>query len=828
MRVAGGLVLLAVVPAAAWDCSVFSCTCQGMSDYYGTVAGKGFGCAPDEAQSWWKQRNCDASTAPGASLKGCELCQTWDSDPTACLERYDVIWDSLLPESKTTWVNTMPIGNGDVAANVFADSAQGSVSVLLAQSAAWNEAGELIKAGLVEVTFSPNPFGLGSHFRQRLDLSTATVTFEIGGTSSADRALEVSVSIDAGTNTVMIDPSGRNGHAFNLSAAVRNVRPTAVTGFKSPFGCREYSISADVMVSGTSAPVMWYHRNSPDAGLWDHLVADQNLGPAARAAVPDRLANRTTGGALFAAGSGRAGAVRDGAALVTTAPAANLPVVGIAIVTAQTESVADWTQAASAAAAAGLPPPGPHAAWWKSFWERSHLEVRGKSTTEAYEVSRKYVLERYLQATQARSPFPIKFNGQLFTATRPPNVDTRQWGGLNWWQNLRMPYYYMLAAGDADMLQTLFESFLGHFPVAQARCAHYFNASCAFWPEYTHPLFGTSNPSSYGCNRAGTTNPPYWYSNDRWNHYNVQGGLDLSLFILDHFSYVEDEQALRRYLPMIESVLDYYAVRYPQKDASGRMVMFPTQAVETWQCPGYPPQEANCATNDQPTVAGLRAVLDKMLQLPDALIPEQRRQALRKLQDAVPPLPVKDGALAPCEKCPPSTSNVENPELYPVHPYRLITAGRFANSTSAQLSPALAAYSKRRFPADDGWNQCSMDAALLGLADEARRLVEARANTAPAEGYRFPAFMPHLQDYPPSSDHLGVFIAAVQYMLLQQRDDAAQGAVLLPAWPCEWNATFALHAPQQTVVRGTVMGGKVEYTVSPPERAASVRLLPCQ
>ena len=51
-----------------------------------------------------------------------------------------------------------------------------------------------------------------------------------------------------------------------------------------------------------------------------------------------------------------------------------------------------------------------------------------------------------------------------------------------------------------------------------------------------------------------------------------------------------------------------------------------------------------------------------------------------------------------------------------------------------------------------------MDAALLGLAGEAQKLVKARASLAPAQGYRFPAFMPHLQDYEPSADHLAVSI----------------------------------------------------------------------
>eukprot|EP01062_Namystynia_karyoxenos_P056479 TRINITY_DN4743_c0_g1_i1.p1 TRINITY_DN4743_c0_g1~~TRINITY_DN4743_c0_g1_i1.p1 ORF type:complete len:826 (+),score=267.49 TRINITY_DN4743_c0_g1_i1:83-2560(+) len=825
MPAAAAALLLLAAAAAAWDCSVYGCTCQGMSDRYGTMAGVGFGCAPDEAQSWWKKQPCGTSPAAGAALAGCALCSTWETDPGACLELYDVTWSELLPESNTTWVNTMPLGNGAVAANVFADSARGSVSALLAHSAAWNEAGELLKAGLVEVSFSPNPFSLGPHFRQRLDLAAGTVLFEIGGNSSATRALDVSVRVDAGSDTLVIEPTTPNGRAFNLSAAVRNVRPSPVPAFKSAFGCREYAISADVIVPGSAAPVLWYHRNAADAGLWDHLVADQNLGSAARAALPDLLANRTTGGALFAVGG--AAVARAGAALVTAAPTADLPTVGVAVVTEQTDTVAHWVEAASAAAAAGVPAAGPHRDWWRRFWARSHLEVRSNDTTAGYTVSRQYILQRFLQGAQARSPYPIKFNGELFTANRPPNVDARQWGGLNWWQNVRMPYYNMLAAGDADMLQSLCESFLRSFPVAQARCNHYYNASCAFWPEYSHALFGTTNPSSYGCDRAGATTPPYWYSEDRWNHYNVQGGLDLSLFVLDHFSYTGDRAALGRYLPMVEQLVAYYPARYPERDPTGRLLLYPTQAVETWQCPGYPPQKANCATNDAPTIAGLRSVLEKLLRLPEGALPEQRKRPLRALQGELPPLPSRDGALAPCEECPPKTSNVENPELYPVHPYRLLTAGRLQNASA--LAPALAAYRRRLFPGDVGWNQCCMDAALLGLAAEARRLVEARAASPPAAGYRFPAFMPnYFNNYPPSNEHLAVFSAALQYMLLQQSDDEAQGAALLPAWPCEWNATFTLHAPQRTVIRGTVAGGVASYSVSPPQRAPSVRLHRCQ
>ena len=74
-----------------------------------------------------------------------------------------------------------------------------------------------------------------------------------------------------------------------------------------------------------------------------------------------------------------------------------------------------------------------------------------------------------------------------------------------------------------------------------------------------------------------------------------------------------------------------------------------------------------------------------------------------------------------------------------------------------------------------------MDAALLGLASDAANYGAKRAATAPAQGYRFPAFAPHEQDYEPSADHFTVFSNVLQYMLIQRVDDSADSVLLLPA-----------------------------------------------
>ena len=69
---------------------------------------------------------------------------------------------------------------------------------------------------------------------------------------------------------------------------------------------------------------------------------------------------------------------------------------------------------------------------------------------------------------------------------------------------------------------------------------------------------------------------------------------------------------------------------------------------------------------------------------------------------------------------------------------------------------------------------------------------------------------------------------ALAYMLMQLADDKAQSVVLLPAWPCSWDVTFRLHAPKQTMITGSFLGGKLSYVVSPSSREADVKAFACQ
>ncbi len=91
-------------------------------------------------------------------------------------------------------------------------------------------------------------------------------------------------------------------------------------------------------------------------------------------------------------------------------------------------------------------------------------------------VTQGYTLQRYMQACGGRGPYPIKFNGGMFTVEpkpfgKPYNADWRAWGDCFWWQNTRHMYHPMLAAGDFEMMDPLFAMYEARPPAGRGPLA---------------------------------------------------------------------------------------------------------------------------------------------------------------------------------------------------------------------------------------------------------------------------------------------------------------------------------------------------------------------
>jgi alpha-L-fucosidase 2 len=167
------------------------------------------------------------------------------------------------------------------------------------------------------------------------------------------------------------------------------------------------------------------------------------------------------------------------------------------------------------------------------------------------------------------------------------------------------------------------------------------------------------------------------------------------------------------------------------------------------------------------------------------------------MKASCPVVPIKDGKLAPAQKYRNQTCNCENPELYAIFPFRLYGQGL------PGLDAARAAYAARRNHLDVGWGYDGNCAALLGLTEEAARILKVKCANSNGD-YRWPATWGPNFDWLPDQDHGANLLLTTQLMLLQCQGDKI---LLLPAWPKVWDVSFRLQATNRTSVEAQVQGG---------------------
>jgi alpha-L-fucosidase 2 len=223
--------------------------------------------------------------------------------------------------------------------------------------------------------------------------------------------------------------------------------------------------------------------------------------------------------------------------------------------------------------------------------------------------------------------------------------------------------------------------------------------------------------------------------------------------------------------------------------------------------------------------------LPRLLALPENLSTPDERSTWGKLLGDLPALPfgtTKYGKLPPNGQGDPDglptilpalkyggSNNVENPELYVAFPYRLYGVGK------PGLDVARQAYASRLFPQSTCWGQDGTEASILGLTDEAKKVV---VHEFTNYGAHFSWFWSPSNDWIPDMDNGGDGMITLQNMLMQCDGRRIQ---LLPAWPSDWTADFKLHAPFQTTVEGHVENGQISnLKVTPAERTKDVVVVP--
>jgi hypothetical protein len=682
---------------------------------------------------------------------------------------------------------SMPIGNGDLAANFWVEPS-GDLLFYLSKSDSWDADQELLKLGRVRIRLDKPFVRDGRPFRQELDLARGCIVVESG---TGDDKTTVDFWIDANRPVINVDIKG--AEAFTAQVILETWRD-------------------DTILPPSDNAIQWYHRNTKS--IFSETLKNQHLGHAV-GKFRDPLIDLTFGGLI--AGEGLVS--KGDKTLATAAPVTSLNV-RIHALTAQTPDAAAWVsqlgalRSASDKVASAEARPA-HELWWKDFWNRSWIFPEG--TEDAKAVGRAYALQRWIQAGAGRGAYPIKFNGSLFTVDgmdfnkktgewSDTSPDWRKWGGCYWFQNTREPYWAMLYSGDYGQMEPLWKMYREALPLLKERTKTYFHHDGIYCSETMHP-WGLNKQGDFGNN-----NPDFYPQNGFVRRY-WDSGNELSQMMLDFYEHTGNEEfAKNTMIPIADGVVTFYEQHYP-KTEPGKPRFAPAMSLETY----------HTAEDPLPVIVGLRTVLTRLLELPESLTtPEQRVKWSRFLAELPEtPMAEENGKkwMLPARTFS-VKKNSENPELYAVFPYRAYGLGK------PDLEVAHETWNRRVVKATGGWRQDSIQAALLGLADEAKKDVVKNAThlsllgPTPPKRSRFPAFWGPNLNWVPDQDHGSVIMIALQRMLMQCDGDTIR---LVPAWPKDWNANFKLHAPKNTTVEGRVENGKLtDLKVTPESRRKDV------
>jgi len=736
--------------------------------------------------------------------------------------RYNVVWESPSKDAS----GQMPLGNGDIAAGVYAIE-DGDLYLLLAKNDALTYNGDIFKTGRVRVSLTPNPFAEGKPFRQTLDLPTGSIHIEADGVSlriwaDANRPV-YHVQIDA-PDEISVSAEPEFWERFDDCGS--NVSRAPID-----------DVTQDVRLE-RNGRILWYFA-----------VGDRSVFPTEMqyydvahmtSQFPDPYRFNTFGNLLESpdlsleegklTGEGKSFDIR------IHALAKQIPEVSSWIETIERQATQpmdvkkDWEE---------------HCRWWSAFWAHSWITVSDNSLppdereklngeapsgrrTEADGgaiVAQSYNVFRFLMACQSRGRIQAKFNGGLFTqplrcnernkgrkvATQQEDgswlthEDERDWGRRFTYQNQRLLYWPLLMSGDFELLQPFFNYYWNLLPIRKAITKAWFGHEGAYYRENIEPTGGERD-----CGRDGKppkTKPGENQGKGYYHSYYFTCGLETVAMMIEYAKYSGDETFRDTVLvPFAREVLLFFDKHYT-RDANGKLRLDPAMVLETWWI----------AVNPAPDVSGLQFCLDELLAMKAGSTDDQANW--HRFRAEIPPVFLHeiDGrkAIAPAETWE-LRRNAENGELYPVFPFRCFGLGL---GTADIVDCTMRHRTLKNAFGYRCWTQDQIHWAYAGNAAEAQDGLIHRFRNASTQ-CRFPLFGSQGPDSCPDFDHFGSGSTALQRMLVQEAGDKI---LLLPAWPADWDADFKLHLAKETVISGKVVGGKLtDWNIEPTARKDDV------
>ncbi|MFC3362362.1 DUF5703 domain-containing protein [Pedobacter fastidiosus] len=719
---------------------------------------------------------------------------------------------------------SMPVGGGDIGLNIWVE--KGEIYLYLSRSGTFDENNTLLKLGRVKLRLSPNPFA-GKTFKQELILKDGYV--QITGTNGNLKA-EVNVWVDVFKPIVNLEVKSNKNISLEADYESWRFEDRITKGKENNQNSYKWAPQGIVKtfkdeVSFQGNKVEFFHQNK-DESVFDVAVKQQAL-ESYKSVLFNPLKNLIFGGSMQGENM-IIGKKYVGQYLSTPFQGWSLKSkkssitnrITISLYTSNT-TLEEWKRGLSALEEKGKVDYDvslkASQTRWNEYWDRSFIYISSNDSL-ANQAGKNYQLFRYMLGCNAFGSSPTKFNGGLFTfdpeltdTTLKYTPDFRNWGGgTHTAQNQRLVYWPMLKSGDFEVMKPQFDFYLRILKNAELRTKNAWGHNGASFTEQIEN-FGLPNPAEYNWKRPADFDKGMEYN--AWLEYEWDTVLEFCMMILETERY--NANNIQEYLPLIESSLTFFKEHYTYLanqrgskalDVNGHLVLYPGSGAETYKM----------AYNSTSTIAGLKSVLHRLLELKSAT--EEQKKKWQAMLKTLPPISFREFAgkttISPAKTWE-RINNTESPQLYPVYPWGIYGIGKPGLDTA--INTFKYDLDVLKFRSHVGWKQDNIFAARLGLTNDAANLTKAKLKDS---GRRFPAFWGPGFDWTPDHNWGGSGMIGLQEMLMQCD---GKDIYLFPAWPKNWDVHFKLHAPYQTTVEGTLKNGKIEnLKVTPESREADV------
>ena len=305
----------------------------------------------------------------------------------------DVTWNA----PGTNENDSMPLGNGDIALNVWTEPG-GDIVLLLAKSDAWSENGQLLKLGRVRVKLTPNPFVSPVAFTQTLKLEKGEIQLQAGKNTTH-------IWVDANHPVIHLEVRAEHPLQLEAKSELWRLKPYRLgleavsrAGFfewgNNPDGL---AFGPDTILPAQNDQVSWCHFNTDS--IYPLVFQKEHL-ESLLSKYPDPLLHRCFGVTM----KGQGLSSSDDQTLKSAGSSKTFRL-DLYVLTQQADSPETWQAAlnkemVSISASNIQVAWKAHERWWTEFWNRSWIQVGG--TPEAGQISQSYAIQRFMTACAGR------------------------------------------------------------------------------------------------------------------------------------------------------------------------------------------------------------------------------------------------------------------------------------------------------------------------------------------------------------------------------------------------------------------------------------------